>query len=164
MTTLRIHIEINIGGGWYTISPKECILLGYPCPKYPSSVFEDDNWEFTLLGNHFFIAVMTGEKNPNQLIKPVSKDILWQDFSPQLAGNLVQECIQVSEKLGKTVTHFVGVKSYLFLDTEYWSTVYNGSLELRYRDLIEDYDLWLSLSEKLLGEFDTFRFIFWLED
>ena len=96
MTTLRIHIEIRIGVGWYPIAPIECVLLGYPCPKHPSSVFENEDWDFTMLDNHFFIAVITGKKNPNNLITTLSKTKYWETFSPQNANNRVQERLLVS--------------------------------------------------------------------
>ena len=165
MTTLRIHIEIKVGGEWFYLTPKECVLLGFPCPKYPSSVFENTDWGYTMLDNHFFIAVITGEKNPNKLIQSLPMAEYYKLFQPKNATDMVQECLKVASVLGKGITHFVGVRQSLFLDTEYWNSVlYNGSMKLKYRDLIEDYDVWFELSEKLAEEFDVFRFIFWLEE
>ena len=162
MTTLRIHIEIKIEGGWYHLTPIECVLLGFPCPKYPSSVFAESSWDFTMLDNHFFIAVITGEKNPNNLISTLPKEKYWEKYNPT---GVVKECFQVAERLGKSVSHRVCVMQSLFLDTEYWnSELYNGSMKLKYKDLIEDYGVWYALSEKLLEEYDDCRFIFWLED
>ena len=165
MTTLRIHIEIRIGVKWFHLTPRECVMLGYPCPKYPSSVFTGDNWDFTMLDNHFFIAVVTGEKNPNNLILTLSKEKYCRTLPPQTEQSRVQEALQVAEKLGKSVSHYVCVVQSLFLDEDYWnSELYNGSMKLKYRDLIEDYDVWVGMSEKLIEEFEDFRFIFWLED
>jgi len=165
MTTLRIHIEIKIGGEWFRLTPIECVLLGFPCPKYPSSVFDTNTWDFTMLDNHFFIAVITGEKNPNNLISTLSKTEYCDTFQTQSATEEVQERLLVADKLGKTISHLVCVRQSLFLDVGYWnSELYNGSMRLKYRDLIEDYDVWYALSEKLTEEFDDFRFIFWLEE
>lgn len=162
MTKLRIHIEIKIGGEWFHLTPKECVVLGFPCPKFPSSVFDENSWDFTMLDNHFFIAVITGEKNPNNLISTLSKDRYCHTFSPK---SRVQEDLIVAEKLGKSVSHYVCVMKGLFLDSEYWnSELYNGSMKLKYKDLIEDFDVWVKLSERLSEEFEDFRFIFWLED
>lgn len=162
MTKLRIHIEIKIEGRWFYITPKECVLLGFPCPKYPSSVFDESRWDFTLLDNHFFIAVITGKKNPNNLISTLSKERYCQNSSP---NKRVQEELVVAEKLGKTITNYVCVMKDLFLDSEYWnSELYNGSMKLKYRDLIENFDVWVQLSERLSDEFENFRFIFWLEE
>ena len=162
MTKLRIHIEIKIGGEWFRITPRECILLGFPCPKYPSSVFDENKWDFTMLDNHFFIAVITGEKNPNNLISTLSKERYCHTFSP---NKEVQEDLIVAEKLGKTITNYVCVMKDLFLDSEYWdSELYNGSMKLKYKDLIENFDVWVQLSERLSDEFESFRFIFWLEE
>ena len=163
MTTLRIHIEIKVGANWYYLTPKECVLLGLPCPKYPSSVFDESSWGFTMLDNHFFIAVITGEKNPNNLISTLSETKYWNN--PAFISDVVEERLHLAETLGKSITHYVCVIQTLFLDEEYWnSELYNGSMRLKYRDLIEDYEVWFELSEKLSEEFDDFRFIFWLED
>tara|TARA_B100000963_G_C22510770_1_gene618250 strand:- start:270 stop:770 length:501 start_codon:yes stop_codon:yes gene_type:complete len=165
MTKIRLHIEIKIRGEWYYFTPQECLMLSIPCPKYPSSVFHKERWEYALLDNHFFIAALTGKKNPYNLIPMIEKDhIIGLDLPNDSTNRLIEE-LNVSEKLGNTITNIVCFKGSLFKDVQYWNReLYNGSMHLKYKDLIEDLPKWVILTNRLEKEFESYRFIFWIEE
>lgn len=165
MLKIRIHIEIKIEGEWFYFTPSECILLGISCPKYPSSVFSPENWEFTLLDNHFFIAAVTGRKNPHNLIPKIKGDHIISNSFPNDITNVLKEYIEVSERLGKILSNITCFNGSLFKDEDYWkSELYNGSMKLKYEDLIEDLPKWIEMVNSFEKEFDDFRFIFWIEE
>ena len=165
MKRIKLSIEIKIDGGWYPFSPKDCITLNYPCPKYPSVVFTELSWDYAILGNNFFITSITGEKNPHNIIERVDQShIISVDSIPNDCTITVKERLQVSLETEETVYGITCFKGTVFMDTEYWDQeLYNGSMKLRYRDLVTDFDKWVQLVQGLLADFDDHRFILWVE-
>jgi hypothetical protein len=163
---VRLFVEIEISGEWYCLKPYESINLGIPCPKYPSSIFDRDRWDFTIESNHFFVAILTGNKNPHNIITLCDrKHILTEKGIPLDSTPIVKELLELAVNTEDKVYGITSFKGELFLDSEYWDQeLYNGSMKLRYCDLISDFGKWVSMVKEMSATFDNFRFIIWVEE
>lgn len=165
MKKVRLYVEINIGGGWYDFTPSDCLTLGIPCPKYPSSVFRPKSWDFVIEGS-FFTTTITGYGNPHNLIQRIDpKYIITEGDLPSDSTEILLERLNTTIKTEDVVYGITCFSGDVFKDKEYWwQTLYNGSMKLRYSDLISDFDKWVLMTKGFEKEFDDYRFILWIEE
>lgn len=168
MVKLRLYIEIYTNRDWYSISPQDIAMLGIPCPKRNSSVWNKNSWKDILGHNHSFMAMITGYKNPNGIIRKVDPEYLL-GFEPKYWLPFLSEKVKL--ELRTSISSFSKVYGFtvldlkLFQDAEYWDAeVLYDAMELKYSDLIEDFETWVNLSEGIEKEFDDFRIVLWLEE
>lgn len=166
MEKVRMYIEIMVNGEWCYITPIDCLMLDIPCPKHPSSVFKPRVWDYAVDGNPFLLATVTGEKNPHNLIHLVGKEhIIMRNDVPSDMNELIREFYDLALALESRVYAQTVFKGSVFLDTEYWDQeLYDGSMKLKYRDLVQDFDKWVGLCKGLEKEFDDYRLTIWIED
>lgn len=165
MKKVRLFVEINIGGGWYTFTPNDCLTLGIPCPKYPSSVFNPKIWDFVIEGS-FFTTTITGYGNPHGIIEKIDQKYLISegDLPSDITDN-IRDRLDVTIKTERVVYGITCFSGDLFTDKEYWwQTLYNGSMKLRYSDLVSNFEKWVAMIKGFDEEFDDHRFILWIEE